>query len=885
MKFQKQNTRLHHGRNRICPGASARQFSGTLEKLEERQLLTLYTVNTLLDTATDTMDGMLSLREAMIASDLNLPWGDAAAGDADGDRIIFDPSLDGMTITLTEGQLISTDDLMVGSAATRVTVDGNNASRVFVVAGSEAWTFTNMILTGGNADSVGGGICFTGTGNVDINAMHFLTNNALGDGGGGFYNEQGLINIYNSMFTENTADSTVGRGGGILSDGGTVILTGVRMEQNAATLTGGGIDIGSGILNVYDSILVSNSAGFIGTGDPGNGGGIHVRKSNSPGTVTISNSNIRGNMATDQGGGIWNANDGQVFLRGGSVVNENTASGNNTTDGGGGIYNDGGYVQVLGSTISHNVADGTSGSGGGIFTWGGDLDIRQSNIFSNTANRAGGGIEVLNAIVTLQDSVLGGGSSADGNVAGPSGTAAPGNGGGLNISGAAGSVVDIDNTIVRNNRAASEGGGLWNIVGSQLIIENGSSVSYNFAAGNAAHDGGGGVFNNGGTLNVLSSTFDRNRATGASGRGGGLFSSGGSVEITNSGFINNVANRAGGGIVVLAGTTTITDSAVSSNVAGPAGSANPGNGGGVHVTDTATVLIQNSQIISNTAASKGGAFWNGTGSTLTIQGCSVTSNIAQGAANLNGGGGLFNKGGTVQVLASMFAENQATGLSGSGGAILSLGGMLDIQNADLLSNTASRAGGAIDINAGTASLLNSSLKFNVAGTTGKSNPGNGGGLNISGSGVSVVIDGGTISENVAALFGGGLYNAPGSTLTLLGGEMVVAKNQAIFGGGVFAAGGMTAATDAFFSDNKAVAGAGIYVDEGASMDLNTPFITGNSASGQGGGIYNAGALTITDLGEITGNTASNGGGIFTAVTGTTDEGTVSNTGNTPNNRN
>ncbi len=1208
MKFKRNHARLQKSSARDRGGKATCQFSGALEKLEDRQMLTVFMVDTLLDDGSAMPDGLISLREAFVAAETNAPFGDAPAGDVNGDSIQFDNSIANQTISLNFGQLVTTDDLMVGSAATRVTIDGNDASRIFLVDGPESWTFTNMTLTSANAPGVGGAICYTGVGNIDVNNVLFLDNNAQGNGGGGIYNQQGSFNIFNSGFEGNTADDEFGRGGGILSDDGTITLTQVDVIQNAARLSGGGIDIGAGNLNVFVSLIDDNSAGELGPVDFGRGGGINVR-GDSEAMVQISETPVTNNSASDQGGGIWNQAGSQVFVRTLSTVIGNTASGDESTDGGGGIYNNGGFFQVQDATISNNMADGALGSGGAIFAWGGSLIVRRTNIFANAANRAGGGLEVMNALVTLEDSVLGGGTAAESNVAGSTSlmglAGAPGNGGGLNISGAMPSLVDIDNTIVRNNRAANEGGGLWNHEGSTLIIQNGSDISYNFASGNESFNGGGGVYNNGGTLNVVDSSFFRNRARGAAGSGGGIFSTNGLVQVTNSDVSTNFANRAGGGIEVIDGGVTLTESSLGNNVAGPEGSASPGNGGGLHVTGSAIVELDNAAVFENFAAREGGGLWNSGGGTMTVRnGTALTDNGAFGDAADDGGGGIFNNGGTLNVLDSVVAENRAlgmlaagggifttdgnvtitastindnlatragggieivggivditesdfnfndaglielisglgepvvpgfgggihiagnatvvvdsssvteneagtdgggiwnsatgsltvrnatsidqnvafgegadhggggifnnggtlnvldsfvvenlavgenasgggifsvdgdvdvvgsmisgnlanragggieivdgtidinasevsfndagevdmaeiggglpvnpgfggglhvtgtgaavivefsifenneagteggglwnqsgvemiirndslitenrafgeqfdeggggifnnggtlrlldstvasnhaSGLAGSGGGILSADGILDIQFSTIRSNSASRAGGGIEIREGSATLLDTTigdllegtgLGGNIAGTPGMSNPGNGGGLHVSGPGVNVVIDGGTVAGNSAALFGGGLYSAPGSTMTIQGGA-TIANNEAVFGGGLFA-GGTTEAIDSFFSDNNAVAGAGIFIDEGVNVELNTPNINDNVAIGQGGGIFNQGTLNITDGGLITNNIASNGGGIFTDVTGTTNEGDVTNTGNVPNDRN
>ncbi len=873
---------------------SSRQISITFERLEDRRLLAAYTVDTLLDDASGISDGMISLREAVTAANTNAAFGDAVAGDADGDSIVFSAALDGQTISLSNGHFLLIDDLTIGDSGARVAIDANNLSRAFIVDGIESWSFSNLEIRNGLADTVGGGICFTGTGEVLVSNVSFVSNRALGAGGGGFYNQAGTVEIVDSTFRENSANGVSGTGGALLTDAGDVMLFNVVMDLNVATRAGGGVEIVDGSLQIINSSLIANFAGQFMAGNPGNGGAVHV--TGASGTeVVVSNTLVQDNLAQSEGGGLWNQAGSRLIVRDGSRIINNTASGNEADNGGGGLFNNGGLLRVLDSEVSGNTADGLAGSGGGILSTGGILNIRRSIIAGNTANRAGGGIEVIDGYAKLQDSTLGGPLASDGNVAGPAGTAAPGNGGGLHVSGTNGTLVNIDNTRVSNNFAAREGGGLWNQAGSQLIVENNSIVIANSAAGSAADDGGGGIFNNGGNVNIVSATIDGNLATGGSASGGGILTTDGTVLLTGSLVQNNVANRAGGGVEIINGAIVITNSQINTNVAGPSGSAAPGNGGGLHVTGTSNTftLVIGSQVSSNVAANEGGGLWNAAGSKMVVRtGSVISNNIASGDNADDGGGGLFNNGGLLRILDSVVSDNTADGLAGSGGGILSVDGILNIRRSAITSNVANRAGGGVEVVNGVAILLDSVLggsgvNGNIAGPAGTAVPGNGGGLHVSGiSGTTVAIDGGAVLGNIAANQGGGLWNQIGSFLTVRNGAVVTDNSALSLGGGLYGNGGSTFVIDSVFTNNDATDGGGLFFEEGAKGFLDTPSISNNTAMNNGGGIFNSGTVSIFDGGTITGNTAGNtGGGIFTSATGTTDEGDVVNTGNTPNDRN
>ena len=77
-----------------------------------------YTVTTNLDT-TNPDDGLLSLREALVLTN----------AEADGDDIIFDLKLKGETLSLEQGELRISADVVIDG--TDITIDADFGSRVF----------------------------------------------------------------------------------------------------------------------------------------------------------------------------------------------------------------------------------------------------------------------------------------------------------------------------------------------------------------------------------------------------------------------------------------------------------------------------------------------------------------------------------------------------------------------------------------------------------------------------------------------------------------------------------------------------------------------------------------------------------------------------------
>ncbi|MBK8966860.1 MAG: T9SS type A sorting domain-containing protein [Lewinellaceae bacterium] len=222
------------------------------------------------------------------------------------------------------------------------------------------------------------------------------------------------------------------------------------------------------------------------------------------------------------------------------------------------------------------------GLGGGILNDLGTLAVANSEISGNTAVRAGGGIEdnsLSGKMLDLFNITLTGNSTGS----------APGNGGGLHITGPGNST--ITGGMINDNFAALEGGGLWN--GTGIMTVTGATISGNTAAGATAGDGGGGIFNNGGTVNVSMSTVSNNAATGADGSGGGLFNStGGNFTLMLSTISGNSA-AAGGGILNAGNAFEINATTIAMNAATAVG-------GGVNATSPA--MLKNTIVASNTAA-------------------------------------------------------------------------------------------------------------------------------------------------------------------------------------------------------------------------------------------------------------------------------------------
>ena len=201
--------------------------------------------------------------------------------------------------------------------------------------------------------------------NLTISGGHQPVN----DYGGAIFNrEGGNLTLLNSTISSNQAFT----GGGI-ENWGTLTITLSTISSNIATSFGGGIDnADNAVAVISQSVIRGNKAA--------SGAGIMNWFDSALPSLTIEDSTVSTNTASEKGGGIANLN---------ALVNidNSTISGNQAYDGGG-IMNwfDSSVptMTVHSSTISDNSA---LNMGGGINNLGGKLTLSNSII----ANSAGGG--------------------------------------------------------------------------------------------------------------------------------------------------------------------------------------------------------------------------------------------------------------------------------------------------------------------------------------------------------------------------------------------------------------------------------------------------------------------------------------------------------------
>jgi hypothetical protein len=433
-----------------------------------------------------------------------------------------------------------------------------------------------------------------------------------------------------------TASVTIDGGNGMTVDGNNAsrilqVDAGVQATLSNLTLihgkltgvgvAGAGID-NAGTLTVSSSTISSNSAL-----NGGNGAGI-----DNTGTLTVigstlaSNSSASDNSSPGNGGhgaAIYNGAGGSLTVTNSTLQQNQAASGSRGASSGGGIYNSANATStVIGSTFTANAAS-SGGSGGGILN-AGNLTVTGSTFDSNSSSAngtfsyGGFGAGIANTgTLTITNSTLSG-NHANGSRYGG------GNGGGLYNTGS----ITLDGCTVSGNSGGFAGGGLTNF-GTGTVSH--STFNSNHTSGsNFAGSSGGGIYN-GGTLTVTTSTFQGNAAQPAYhlARGGALSNSG-NLTVTNSTLIGNSAasfegTSYGGGIDSNGGTLTVTNCTLSANTSSTYGGGISHSGG--------TVTVNDATLSGNSAGQGGGIYRVSSAGTLTLQNTIVAGNHSDASAN------------------------------------------------------------------------------------------------------------------------------------------------------------------------------------------------------------------------------------------------------------
>ena len=410
-------------------------------------------------------------------------------------------------------QTIASRLTVINSSVYSNTTPNTTASGAGIYGGGHI-TLTNVSVYANQSGGTGGGLSTVNpSATVIISGGNFMTNTALGNGGGGFINYATLI-MTNTLIQSNTASG----GGGFINNNGVMTVTGAHILSNTATnsaISGGGIRsfnylrlngvnirynqalnggsggglVASNLLSVTGGLIANNTA-------DSNGGGVSIQV----GTATFDQAAILTNTAL-YGGGL--SNGGTVYLINGSALNGNTGFQ------GGGAYNAG----ILYVNSSRIISNGTTpsclgcSSGGGVFN-NNVLRLTDAIVAANrTDNGSGAGIMNKAVVYATRSAII-------------SNTAGVGHGGGISNT----SIVSLTNVTLSGNAANGDGGGLANTNLAQLAYV---TLANNTADNDANGSGLGGGVANTGVLTVTGTIIGNNQVkTGSTADCSGALSSG-----------------------------------------------------------------------------------------------------------------------------------------------------------------------------------------------------------------------------------------------------------------------------------------------------------------------------------------------------------------------
>ena len=606
-------------RPRTAAGFSAHaapHVAAEVERLEDRTLLTVYTVDSTDDAGVSTFtgtDGRLTLREAVEAARRNVPIGDAPAGSGGGqaDTIRFDlPAGTTPRIVLQAGQLSVTDFVVIDgrtSGGVPILIDANG-SRGFEVSGGATAVLQFLDVTGG-ANALGGG------------ALRVREGSTVG-----------MIGI--RMFGNRTGNSG-GSGGAIRVEGNSLLVAeGPNLLlANTSTGTGGAVSVSSGSTVQFLANAAGRTELLDNTAD--SGGAVSV----SGGAFVAAGANFAGNVAAIPsqqralGGAISNSGGGVALF-------DSTFSGN-TADIGGAVYSDDGVLEVQRSTFTFNRAvraTNAGGFGGAIAVEGGVL-VTGNSVFANNSSEGNGG-----AIGTNVTTVAGFGAVLLNNTA-------RGDGGGVSTFGG---------SLTANGFAFGDGHNPGNFAGGRgggLSVRNGIGLLRGgLFLGNAAGLDGGGLATRdvqgaAPRLEVIDGVFADN---GAVGLGGAVSLERSLATLTRTTLSGNRAVE-GGGVAVRGGQTVLVETTLNGNAA-------EFRGGGLFTLESAVVASLQSDYVNN----GGPGDLRPTLGRLRAAGLDVPLDTELGAAGVNiaamvadSGGGVHHAGSSLALRLGTIAGNTA----------------------------------------------------------------------------------------------------------------------------------------------------------------------------------------------------------------------------------
>lgn len=845
-------------------------------------------------TIQNTFDTDLSGGAAIVSGNVNISLDSVVIQDN------FAGNGDGGGLNVFNGNLTIVDSIFRRNS----TVGSGGAINYF--GNSETLDISSTTIANNTSTFEGGGIFMDG-GSAVLNSVIFDDNVSVFSGGGMYANGVNLSAL-NSQFNNNEVTGAGEGGGGlyILNTGGVPFsLIDTDFSTNLAEEGGGGLEIVNAAGSISGGIYDNNEVTGIGA-TFAEGGGAMVVIGNAvpnPPEVTIDQVTVTDNIAPAAGG--------IAIVDGNVTISNSLIQGNQATDALGGAGGIGAVSNIPGLsqtiTSSQILDNTTAGSAGGVGTLETSLSISNTTIAGNIAGGRAGGVGVqknpispIAGLPTLRitsSTVVNNQSNGDG--------------GGIAVDTAS---LQLENvTITGNTSVSTSGGGVaydnsndqgLSFIAFSTIADNSAlSVGSNFAAqGTEAIQIESSIFANG-TCGITA---------GAATSLGFNIDSGLTCGFASTGDQNNTDPQLGpladnGGPVFTRalglGSPAIDTGSNSFPATDARGAARPLDGDGDFLAAPDVGAFEAAAAIA-LAVDEPSDVVDGdlTVGHLSLREAIQQANASPGTDTITFGGVLADASPDTITLAGTRLEiTDSLTIIGTGAALLTISGNNASQifgisgattdvtlsaltlTAGLADEPVSNRGGAIENTDATLSILNSEITGNSAIHP---NLAYGGGISNTG---SLMVTDSNITGNTAAgffdAFGGGIYSSGTLSVTRSTISGNFANGDTGGGGGLFSQGALTV-TESTISGNTVndADGGGIYNSGSATVTDST--ISGNTisyGSGDGGGIFNDGTFSLTGS-TVSENTLGfgfgSGGGLFNDgtmnVTNSTISGNVSN---------
>jgi Right handed beta helix region len=371
-------------------------------------------------------------------------------------------------------------------------------------------------------------------------------------------------------------------------------------------------------------------------------------------------------------------------------------------------------------------------------------------------------------------------------------------------------------------------------------------------------------------ITVQGMTFLRNCGNGS--LGGLQIDAPGSVILVNGCQFLSPTNSSGAGLVITSGKNVTVTNCIATGITN-------GGGTGIFISGvTSNVTVQSCTMTTNLY----GAFSSYTGIGLEVSGSlviAVTNCVFTGNSGGAFGGGAYLVGSSfyayatiINLSSNIFTGNSTASGSYGGGVCCSIFGTNTLSGNVFTGNSAGGGG------AGGGVYCDNFYSLILSGNTFTSNSGAnaGGGAYCADVSRGVTLTNNTFTGNSSTAYGGGFYCSSGATnpVTIFG-NTFQNNSAATDGGGFYVSVPNINLLDNLVINNAATnhiaLGGGIWVDASTTLNMINNTVTGNSSAANGGGV----AYIITGTVEylniynniIWGNSATSGGDVYLSGTG------------------